>query len=179
MLPEVKPSSYVYGTTATEMLGGEIKIAGIAGDQQAALFGQCCFEEGLVKNTYGTGCFILMNTGEKAVESKNGLLTTIAWGEGGKVEYALEGSVFIAGAAIQWLRDGLRIIDNAAFSEAYAKKSGRFQRRICGSCFCWPWRTLLGSVCTRHCCGLNPRGRKGTFYKGYFGIFGLPKLRCH
>jgi glycerol kinase len=104
------------------MLGGEIKIAGIAGDQQAALFGQCCFEEGMVKNTYGTGCFILMNTGEKAVESKNGLLTTIAWGEGGKVEYALEGSVFIAGAAIQWLRDGLRIIDNAAFSEAYATK---------------------------------------------------------
>jgi glycerol kinase len=104
------------------MLGGEIKIAGIAGDQQAALFGQCCFEEGLVKNTYGTGCFILMQTGEKAVESKNGLLTTIAWGEGGKVEYALEGSVFIAGAAIQWLRDGLRMIDNAAFTETYASK---------------------------------------------------------
>jgi glycerol kinase len=122
MLPEVKPSSHVYGNTDTSMLGGEIKIAGIAGDQQAALFGQCCFEEGMVKNTYGTGCFILMNTGEKAIESKNGLLTTIAWGEGGKVEYALEGSVFIAGAAIQWLRDGLRLIDNAAFSEAYANK---------------------------------------------------------
>lgn len=122
MLPEVKPSSYVYGTTDQNMLGGEIKIAGIAGDQQAALFGQLCFEEGLVKNTYGTGCFTLMNTGEKAVESKNGLLTTIAWGEGGKVEYALEGGVFIAGAAIQWLRDGLRIIDNASFSETYAKK---------------------------------------------------------
>ena len=122
MLPEVKPSSHVYGNTHADMLGGEIKIAGIAGDQQAALFGQCCYEEGMVKNTYGTGCFILMNTGEKAVDSKNGLLTTIAWGEGGKVEYALEGSVFIAGAAIQWLRDGLRIIDNAAFSEAYASK---------------------------------------------------------
>ena len=122
MLPDAKPSSYVYGTTNASMLGGEIKIAGIAGDQQAALFGQCCYEEGLVKNTYGTGCFILMNTGEKAVESKNGLLTTIAWGEGGKVEYALEGSVFIAGAAIQWLRDGLRLIDNAAFTETYAKK---------------------------------------------------------
>ncbi|MCL2197970.1 MAG: glycerol kinase GlpK [Defluviitaleaceae bacterium] len=122
MLPEVKPSSYVYGNTDKDMLGGEIKIAGIAGDQQAALFGQCCYEEGMVKNTYGTGCFILMNTGEKAVESKNGLLTTIAWGEGGKVEYALEGSVFIAGAAIQWLRDGLRVIDNAAFTETYAKK---------------------------------------------------------
>ena len=122
MLPEVKPSSHVYGTTDTSMLGGEIKIAGIAGDQQAALFGQCCYEEGMVKNTYGTGCFILMNTGTKAVESKNGLLTTIAWGEGGKVEYALEGSVFIAGAAIQWLRDGLRMIDSAAFTEEYAKK---------------------------------------------------------
>lgn len=122
MLPEVKPSSYVYAMTDENLLGGEIPIAGIAGDQQAALFGQCCFEKGMVKNTYGTGCFILMNTGEKAVESKNGLLTTIAWGFDGKVEYALEGSVFVAGAAIQWLRDGLRIIDNAAFTEAYANK---------------------------------------------------------
>ena len=122
MLPEVRPSSYVYGNSESTLLGGEIPIAGIAGDQQAALFGQCCFEPGMVKNTYGTGCFTLMNTGEKAVESKNGLLTTIAWGEGGKVEYALEGSVFIAGAAVQWLRDGLRMIDNAADSEAYAEK---------------------------------------------------------
>lgn len=122
MLPEVKPSSCVYGNTDAEYLGGEVPIAGIAGDQQAALFGQCCFEEGLVKNTYGTGCFILMNTGEKAVASKNGLLTTIAWGLDGKVEYALEGSVFVAGAAIQWLRDGLRMIDNAAFTETYSKK---------------------------------------------------------
>ncbi|MCL1862023.1 MAG: glycerol kinase GlpK [Defluviitaleaceae bacterium] len=121
MLPKVKPSSYIYGNTDKDMLGGEIKIAGIAGDQQAALFGQCCYEEGMVKNTYGTGCFILMNTGEKAVVSENGLLTTIAWGVGGKVEYALEGSVFIAGAAIQWLRDGLRIIDNAAYTETAAK----------------------------------------------------------
>jgi len=122
MLPEVKPSSFVYGKTAPDYLGGEIPIAGVAGDQQAALFGQCCFEPGRVKNTYGTGCFILMNTGEKAVESKNGLLTTIAWGAQGKVEYALEGSVFVAGAAIQWLRDGLRMIDNASFSESYANK---------------------------------------------------------
>lgn len=122
MLPEVKPSSHIYGNCDSEFLGGEIPIAGIAGDQQAALFGQCCFEPGTVKNTYGTGCFILMNTGETAVESKNGLLTTIAWGVDGKVEYALEGSVFVAGAAIQWLRDGLRMIDNAAFTETYAKK---------------------------------------------------------
>jgi len=120
MLPQVNPSSYVYGYTDSSMLGGEIKIAGIAGDQQAALFGQCCHEEGMVKNTYGTGCFILMNTGERAISSKNGLLTTIAWGINGKVEYALEGSVFIAGAAIQWLRDGLRIIDKASFTETYS-----------------------------------------------------------
>ncbi len=122
MLPEVKPSSCVYGKTHPEILGGEVPIAGIAGDQQAALFGQCCFEPGMVKNTYGTGCFILMQTGTKATESKNGLLTTIAWGADGKVEYALEGSVFVAGAAIQWLRDGLRMIDNASFTEAYANK---------------------------------------------------------
>ena len=122
MLPEVKPSSHVYGKNDGSLLGGEITIAGIAGDQQSALFGQCCFEPGMVKNTYGTGCFTLMNTGEKAVASKNGLVTTIAWGLDGKVEYALEGSVFIAGAAVQWLRDGLRMLDNAAFSEAYAEK---------------------------------------------------------
>ena len=122
MLPEVKPSSHLFGHTDKDILGGEIKIAGVAGDQQAALFGQCCFEEGLVKNTYGTGCFILMNTGEKPVASQNGLLTTIAWGEGGKVSYALEGSVFVAGAAVQWLRDGLRMVDHAASTETYAEK---------------------------------------------------------
>ena len=122
MLPEVKPSSCVYGNAATEFLGGEVPIAGIAGDQQAALFGQCCFEPGMVKNTYGTGCFILMNTGAKAVESKNGLLTTIAWGAGGKVEYALEGSVFVAGASIQWLRDGLKLIDSAPHSDFLAEQ---------------------------------------------------------
>ncbi|MCL1999285.1 MAG: glycerol kinase GlpK [Turicibacter sp.] len=122
MLPEVKPSSGFFGNTHKELLGDELPIAGIAGDQHSALFGQCCFEPGMVKNTYGTGCFTLMNTGEKAILSENELLTTIAWGIDGKVEYALEGSVFVAGAAIQWLRDGLRIIDNAAISEAYAEK---------------------------------------------------------
>jgi len=120
MLPEVKPSSFMYGKTAQDMLGGEIIISGIAGDQQAALFGQCCHEEGMVKNTYGTGCFILMNTGEKAIDSKNGLLTTIAWGIGDNICYALEGGIFIAGAAIQWLRDGLRLIKNAAETEKLA-----------------------------------------------------------
>lgn len=122
VLPEVKDSSTVYGKADASLLGGEIPIAGIAGDQQAALFGQACFEPGMAKNTYGTGCFMLMNTGEKPVKSKQGLLTTIAWGLDGKVEYALEGSVFIAGAAIQWLRDGLKMIDSAPDSEYYAGK---------------------------------------------------------
>lgn len=121
MLPEVKPSSCVYGHTDAALLGGEIAIGGAAGDQQAALFGQVCHAPGTAKNTYGTGCFLLMNTGEQAIASKNGLLTTIAWGIDGKVEYALEGSIFIAGAAIQWLRDELRIIDHAAHTETYAK----------------------------------------------------------
>ena len=122
MLPKVLPSSHVYGAADAGVLGREIKIAGIAGDQQAALFGQCCFEKGMVKNTYGTGCFILMNTGDLPAVSRHGLLATIAWGEGGKVEYALEGGVFVAGAAIQWLRDGLRMLGSAAFSEKYARK---------------------------------------------------------
>lgn len=119
MLPEVKPSSCVYGKTKGCLIGDGIPIAGAAGDQQAALFGQCCFESGDVKNTYGTGCFLLMNTGRDAVRSKNGLLTTIAVGMDGQVQYALEGSVFVAGAAIQWLRDDLRMLRDAASSEAY------------------------------------------------------------
>lgn len=122
MLPTPMPSSHVYGVTDKELFGVEIPIAGAAGDQQAALFGQACYKPGMAKNTYGTGCFMLMNTGEKAVPSHNGLLTTIAWGIDGKVEYALEGSIFIAGAAIQWLRDELRIIDNSPQSEEYATK---------------------------------------------------------
>ncbi len=119
MMPQVLPSSYNYGVTDKFLFGAEIPIAGVAGDQQSALFGQTCYEEGTAKNTYGTGCFMLMNTGEKAVESKNGLITTIAWGADGKVEYALEGSVFVAGAAIQWLRDELRMIKSAADTEEY------------------------------------------------------------
>jgi glycerol kinase len=118
MLPEVKPSSEVYGNTT--ILGPNIPISGAAGDQQAALFGQACFEKGTAKNTYGTGCFMLMNTGDELVHSKNGLLTTIAWGVDGKVEYALEGSIFIAGAAIQWIRDELKLIDDAKDSEYFA-----------------------------------------------------------
>ncbi len=121
MLPEVKSSSEVYGVTHRNILGEEIPIAGVAGDQQAALFGQCCFSPGESKNTYGTGCFLLMNTGEQAVTSKHGLLTTIAVGLEGKVQYALEGSVFVAGAAIKWLRDELKLIDSANESEKLAQ----------------------------------------------------------
>ncbi|MFJ5760445.1 glycerol kinase GlpK [Neobacillus sp. NPDC093182] len=123
MLPEVRPSSEIYGKTVDyHFFGNEIPISGVAGDQQAALFGQACFDEGMAKNTYGTGCFMLKNTGEKAVRSGHGLLTTIAWGLNGKVEYALEGSIFVAGSAIQWLRDGLRMFKDAKDSEAYAAK---------------------------------------------------------
>lgn len=122
MLPEVVPSSKIYGETDASYFGGPIPIAGAAGDQQAALFGQTCFNQGDAKNTYGTGCFLLMNTGEKPVFSENGLVTTIAWGLGDKVTYALEGSVFIAGASIQWLRDEMRLIDSASDSEYMANK---------------------------------------------------------
>lgn len=122
MLPEVRPSSCIYGETDPSFFGGAIPIAGAAGDQQAALFGQTCFAPGEAKNTYGTGCFLLMNTGETPVFSKNGLVTTIAWGLDGKVTYALEGSIFVAGAAIQWLRDEMRLIDSAADSAYMAQK---------------------------------------------------------
>lgn len=123
MLPEVRPSSEIYTTTDSSVFfGAKIPIAGAAGDQQCALFGQACFHKGMAKNTYGTGCFMLLNTGEEMVRSENGLLTTIAWGLDGKVTYALEGSVFVAGSAIQWLRDGLRMIQKASDTEAYATR---------------------------------------------------------
>ncbi len=122
MLPEVYPSSHIFGKTDPKLFGAALPIGGIAGDQQAALFGQCCFDKGDVKNTYGTGGFLLMNTGQTPHISENGLLTTIAWGIGDSVEYALEGSVFTCGSAIQWLRDGLKILDSAADSEYYASK---------------------------------------------------------
>lgn len=125
MLPEVRSCSEIYGNTLGQhFFGQEVPIAGAAGDQQAALFGQACFEPGMAKNTYGTGCFMLMHTGEKAVVSKNGLLTTIAWGLDGKVEYALEGSIFVAGSVIQWLRDGLRMLGKASDSQQYADRAG-------------------------------------------------------
>ena len=122
MLPEPMPSSCIYGYTDPTFLGDEIPIAGAAGDQQAALFGQTCFSEGEAKNTYGTGCFLLMNTGEKPVSSTHGLVTTIAWGIGDKITYALEGSIFVGGAAIQWLRDEMKLIESSADSEYMAQK---------------------------------------------------------
>ena len=140
MLPEPKPSSCVYGEADISYLGGPIPIAGAAGDQQAALFGQTCFNAGEAKNTYGTGCFLLMNTGEKPIFSKNGLVTTIAWGLDGKVNYALEGSIFVAGAAIQWLRDELRIIESASDSEYMAKKV-----KDTNGCYVVPAFTGLGA----------------------------------
>ena len=140
MLPTPMPSSCVYGETDPALLGGPIKIAGAAGDQQAALFGQACYHPGEAKNTYGTGAFLLMNTGEKPVFSQNGLVTTIAWGLNGKVEYALEGSVFVAGAAIQWLRDELKIIETAPDSEYYAGKV-----KDTNGCYVVPAFTGLGA----------------------------------
>ena len=140
MLPEAKPSSCVYGEADPSFFGGPIPIAGAAGDQQSALFGQTCFTAGEAKNTYGTGCFLLMNTGEKPVFSKNGLVTTIAWGLDGKVDYALEGSIFVAGAAIQWLRDEMRLIDSAADSEYMAKKV-----KDTNGCYVVPAFTGLGA----------------------------------
>lgn len=140
MLPEAKPSSQVYGMVDPAFLGGTIPIAGAAGDQQAALFGQTCFTAGEAKNTYGTGCFLLMNTGEKPVFSDNGLVTTIAWGLDGKVNYALEGSIFVAGAAVQWLRDEMRLIDSAEDSEYMAKKV-----KDTNGCYVVPAFTGLGA----------------------------------
>ena len=140
MLPEIKPSVGIFGYTDPEWFGAEIPITGIAGDQSAALFGQACFEEGAAKNTYGTGCFLLMNTGEKPVFSKNGLVTTIAWGLDGKVNYALEGSIFVAGASIQWLRDEMRLIDSSPDSEYMARKV-----KDTNGCYVVPAFTGLGA----------------------------------
>ena len=140
MLPKAMPSSGVYGSSDPEFFGGPIKIAGVAGDQQAALFGQTCFEPGMAKNTYGTGCFMLMNVGEKPIYPNNGLLTTIAWGLDGKVEYALEGSVFVAGAAIQWLRDELKVVDASPDSEYFAT-----QVKDTNGCYVVPAFTGLGA----------------------------------
>ena len=140
MLPEPRPSSAVYAETEPTLLGGAIPICGAAGDQQAALFGQTCFRPGEAKNTYGTGCFLLMNTGERPVFSRNGLVTTVAWGLDGRVNYALEGSIFVAGAAIQWLRDEMKLIESAQDSEYMAQKV-----RDTNGCYVVPAFTGLGA----------------------------------
>ena len=140
MMPQVKPSSCIYGYSSEKIMGGKIPIAGAAGDQQSALFGQCCFNSGDVKNTYGTGCFLLMNTADQAVSSQSGLLTTMAVQPDGSPGYALEGSVFVAGAAIQWLRDEIRIIESAAESERYCREV-----EDCGGVYVVPAFTGLGA----------------------------------
>lgn len=180
MLPEVKPSSYVYGYTEEHTFGGaKIPIAGAAGDQQAALFGQACFEEGSAKNTYGTGCFMLMNTGEKIIESENGLLTTIAFGIDNSVKYALEGSSFIAGAAVQWLRDELK-------TYLYCPRNGV----LCRACKRHKWSlfcsrlfrsgcTLLGYVCPRCSFGLDKGSEKRAYCTRCLGSHRLSNKGCH
>ena len=164
MLPEVKPSSCIYGETAPEFFGAPIPLGGAAGDQQAALFGQTCFQAGDAKNTYGTGCFLLMNTGEKPVFSSNGLVTTIAWGIDGKVNYALEGSIFVAGAAIQWLRDEMRLIDSAEDSEYLARKV-----KDTHGCYVVPAFTGLGAPHWDH-----PWREQVPHHPGHTGIHRLP-----
>ena len=133
MLPEVRDSAAEFGTTSVDVLGHAIAIAGVAGDQQAATVGQACFEPGMVKSTYGTGCFAVMNTGAQAVRSRHRLLTTVAWRLGGEPTYALEGSIFVAGAAVQWLRDELRVIENAPQTEDTGGRHPGFGGRVPGS----------------------------------------------
>ena len=172
MLPKPMPSSCVYGEVNPMFFGGPIPIAGAAGDQQAALFGQTCFRAGEAKNTYGTGCFLLMNTGEMPVSSKNGLVTTIAWGIDGKVVYALEGSIFVAGASIQWLRDEMKFIDSSTDSEYMARKV-----KDTNGCYVVPAFTglgaVLGSVCQRNHCGAYERCKQVSCHKGNSGINGI------
>ncbi len=162
MLPEPKPSSYVYGYSDASFFGKEIPISGAAGDQQAAFFGQTCFNPGEAKNTYGTGCFMLMNTGETPVYSNHGLVTTIAWGLDGKVNYALEGSIFVAGASIQWLRDELRIIESAADSEYMAKKV-----KDTNGCYVVP---ALGPICKRNYSWFKSWRKQIPYNKSYIRI---------
>ncbi len=156
MLPEVLPSSHVYGTTAKNLLGAELPIAGIAGDQQAALFGQACHEAGMAKNTYGTGCFLLLNTGDEAIASRNGLIATCA-AQAGPKQFALEGSVFTGGAVVQWLRDGLRLIRKSVDVEKLAASVR-------------PGRAALGSLCARHHCRTHARIQRGPYRARCSGI---------
>ena len=169
MLPEVHPSSHLFGVTDVSFLGGAIPIAGAAGDQQAALFGQCCFEPGDVKNTYGTGCFLLMNTGDRIIDSASGLLTTIAATADGDVNYALEGSVFVAGAAIQWLRDGMELIRNAAESEHFAKQTADSDGMYLVPAFAGLGAPYWNPYARGTIVGIT----RGTFYPGGVGVHRL------
>lgn len=177
MLPPVRSSSEVYATTQAQFFfDQQIPIAGIAGDQQAALFGQACFEPGMAKNTYGTGCFMLMNTGDKAVVSRNGLLTTLAWGIDGKVEYALEGSIFVAGSVVQWLRDGLRMFGRSSDCQAYAERVPDT-----GGCtWCrplWGWARRTGAATCAGRCSASPADAQGALHPCRRGVDGLPDPR--
>ena len=173
MLPEPRPSSCIYGVSSDNVFGGPIRIGGAAGDQQSALFGQTCFLPGEGKNTYGTGCFLLMNTGEKPVFSNNGLVTTIAWGIDGKVYYALEGSVFVCGAAIQWLRDEIDIMEKASDSEKMALSVPDAKRPLRCSGLRRTRSTLLGSVCKRCGAGHYKRRQQEPFGKSNARIAGI------
>ena len=176
MLPKAMPSSYIYGMTDSSYFGGPIPIGGAAGDQQSALFGQVCFHPGAAKNTYGTGCFLLMNTGEKPVFSENGLVTTIAWGLDGKVEYALEGSIFVAGAAIQWLRDEA---DRFRYGFGiYGTEGKGYRRMLCSAGIYRSGRTALGSLRPRHDRRAYPGGQQISHHTGDTGIPGLSGERC-
>ena len=176
MLPKVQPSSCIYGESDVELFGGKIPVAGAAGDQQSALFGQCCFEAGDVKNTYGTGCFLLMHTGAEPVFSKNGLITTLAASAPGKIRYALEGSVFTAGAAVQWLRDELGLISDAAESEA-AAVSVKDTGGVCGAGLHGHGRAVLEPICPRHDNGHNAGLHAEPAHPRYAGVDSVPDLR--
>ena len=178
MLPAVRSNSEVYGYTGDyHFFGVEIPIAGMAGDQQAALFGQAAYEKGSVKNTYGTGAFIVMNTGTEATLSKNGLLTTIAYELNGQLNYALEGSIFVAGSAIQWLRDGLQFFTKASESEKWPLS--RFNwRRLCGTVIYRAGRTILGSRSAWRDIWLDAGIQSPKHYAGYVGIDRLPDAGC-
>ena len=178
MLPVVKESSEYYGETDKTIFAERIPIAGIAGDQHAALFGQMCLEKGMVKNTYGTGCFMLMNIGDQFVESKNNLLTTVAWKINGQIQYAFEGSIFIAGAVVQWLRDGLGIIRNSSEIETLATQVEDTGWGFFCSCFCRSRCSLLESGCQGNDGRYHQRNKSSAYRPGCPGIDRISNHGC-
>jgi glycerol kinase len=177
MMPTVKSSSEIYGHTKTTIFAHEVPISGIAGDQQAALFGQMCIKTGAIKNTYGTGCFVMLNTGNKPVISKNNLLTTIAWKIGNETTYALEGSIYVGGSVVQWLRDGLGVIKSSAEVEDLASTVPRQRRRLLRTGTHRPGSSLLGPVCPRHHGRHHPWHHGSPHRTRCFGRHCLPDLR--